>query len=254
MNTLFYSTLLALLLACNADPTSRHVVLGDDVKDYAILAASTVSIVNAMSCVVKGKVGLSPGSAITGVLPNPGTVDAAVPATFDAQKALGVAYEAAAGALCKDPLGEDVVCPIETLDLGDQVVGRGDGKIYPGIHKFAATASVLGKLTLVGDATEEFIFQIGSAVLFAANSEVVFEASHVNGLPPTASHVTWQVGSSATIMGGAQVVGNVLAYASITQSPGANVDGRLLAMNGAVTIDASNVGFVGGADAIIGPL
>jgi hypothetical protein len=60
-------------------------------------------------------------------------------------------------------------------------------------------------------------------MLFAYRAQVVF----ING--GDANKVTWQVGSSATIMADCQVVGNIIAYASITSTANSNVNGRLLA-------------------------
>ncbi|KAJ1403920.1 hypothetical protein B484DRAFT_404956, partial [Ochromonadaceae sp. CCMP2298] len=102
----------------------------------------------------------------------------------------------------------------------------------PGVYKFAVAAMLNGVLTLdaAGQTHPVWTFQIGSALYFASSSQVVFlGAGH-------ADHVTWQVGSSATIMGRAKVIGNVLAYASITAGAQATVEGRLLARSAAVTV------------------
>jgi hypothetical protein len=236
MNTLFYSTLLALLACIAADPVWT-VVLGNDLREYAILAASTIT--NSGASVVKGKVGLYPGSAITGFLPGAGVeagVDAANPKSVAAQLALGLAYEQAAGAPC--PVGND----LSNEDLGDMI-------LPPGVYKFRSTAALNGKLTLNanGVTNPEWIFQIGSAILFTADSEVVFSngGSH--------NHVTWQVGSSATLNTGASIIGNILAYASITARPDVKVNGRLLARNGAVAIDSDAVGPAGFAVLVASP-
>jgi hypothetical protein len=53
--------------------------------------------------------------------------------------------------------------------------------------------------------------------------------------------VNWQVGSSATLGTGSTFRGNILALTSITVTTGANVIGRALARNGAVTLDTNNV-------------
>jgi hypothetical protein len=52
-----------------------------------------------------------------------------------------------------------------------------------------------------------------------------------------AGQVFWQVGSSATIGTYSDFVGTILASDSITADTGATVDGRLLALTGAVTLD-----------------
>lgn len=64
--------------------------------------------------------------------------------------------------------------------------------------------------------------------------------------------MNWQVGSSATLGTGSTFVGNILALASITLTTGANVTGRALARNGAVTLDTNNVSI--GACAAVAPI
>jgi hypothetical protein len=56
-----------------------------------------------------------------------------------------------------------------------------------------------------------------------------------------ACHVFWQVGSSATLGTDTDFIGNILALTSITANTGATVDGRLLALNGAVTLDENTI-------------
>ncbi|HVR35587.1 MAG TPA: ice-binding family protein, partial [Methylomirabilota bacterium] len=53
--------------------------------------------------------------------------------------------------------------------------------------------------------------------------------------------VFWQVGSSATIGGNSVFKGNILADQSITMGTGAILDGRALARNGEVALDANTI-------------
>jgi hypothetical protein len=53
-----------------------------------------------------------------------------------------------------------------------------------------------------------------------------------------ACNVFWQVGSSATLGTNSVFKGNILALTSITITTGVNLEGRALARNGAVTLDA----------------
>jgi hypothetical protein len=53
-----------------------------------------------------------------------------------------------------------------------------------------------------------------------------------------AGNVFWQVGSSATLGTNSVFKGNILALTSITITTGVNLQGRALARNGAVTLDA----------------
>ena len=101
-----------------------------------------------------------------------------------------------------------------------------DGKQY--------VAVTSGNLTLdaMGDPNAIWIFQIGTAL------DVTTSVILANGAQ--ASNVFWQVGSSATIDVGAAMQGNILAGISITLNGGATVNGRTLALNGAVTASASS--------------
>jgi hypothetical protein len=72
------------------------------------------------------------------------------------------------------------------------------------------------------------------STLTVAGGSVV---SLINGAQ--ASNVFWQVGSSATIGTNSAFVGNILAYTSITLTTGATVDGRVLALDDAVTLDTN---------------
>src|SRR4029077_17131484 len=124
-------------------------------------------------------------------------------------------------------------------DLTGQNLG---GKtLTPGVYCFASSAQLTGALTLdaQGDANAVFIFKIGSTLTTASASSVVL----INGGSP--NNVFWQVGSSATLGTTTAFVGNIVALTSITLTTGVVVSGRVLARNGAVTMDTNTVGLVG---------
>ena len=54
--------------------------------------------------------------------------------------------------------------------------------------------------------------------------------------------VAWQV-ASATLGTTTSFIGNLIALSSITLNTGANIVGRALARNGAVTLDTNNISF-----------
>jgi hypothetical protein len=78
-----------------------------------------------------------------------------------------------------------------------------------------------------------FIFQTASTLITASASNVVL----INGAQ--ACNVFWQVGSSATLGTSSNLLGTILALTSITVTTSATVSGRLLARNGAVTLDTN---------------
>jgi hypothetical protein len=109
--------------------------------------------------------------------------------------------------------------------------------LAPGLYKSTSTIAITGDLTLdgKGDPNAVFIFQVGSALTVATGGRVVL----TNGA--TAANVYWQVGSSATLGTYSAFKGTIMAYASITITTGAKLDGRALAENAAVTLDTNTV-------------
>ena len=112
----------------------------------------------------------------------------------------------------------------------------GGTTLTPGVYN-SATLQITGTLTLdtLGDPSAVFIFQASSTLVTASNSAVIVS----NGLQ--ACNVYWQIGSSATLGTGTALIGTVLASASITATTGATVQGRLLALDGAVTLDTNTI-------------
>ena len=86
-----------------------------------------------------------------------------------------------------------------------------------------------------GDPNAVFVFQAGSTLTTASASQVIL----ANGA--RACNVFWQVGSSATLGTGSTFRGNILALTSITVTTGVTIDGRVLARNGAVTLDSDSI-------------
>jgi type VI secretion system secreted protein VgrG len=94
---------------------------------------------------------------------------------------------------------------------------------------------ITGTLTLDGQDNPDavWIFQSDSTLITATGSKVEL----INGADPC--NVFWQVTSSATLGTGSAFVGTVLALTSISATTSATVEGRLLARNGAVTLDTN---------------
>jgi len=115
----------------------------------------------------------------------------------------------------------------------------GGQTLAPGLYKSTSSLEISsGDLTLdaQGDANAVWIFQIASTLTTTAGRQVILSGG------AKAANVFWQVGSSATLGTGSGFKGNILALTSITVTTGAAVEGRLLARNGAVTLDSNTVG------------
>lgn len=202
-------------------------------QSFAVLGGSTVT--NTGASVIGGDLGVSPGSAVIGFPPGivtpPGAIHAADAVAAQAQVDLTTQYNALASAAC-------------TADLTGQNLGN--RTLTSGVHCFSTSAQLTGPLTLnaQGNAAATFIFKIGSTLTTASGSSVIL----INGGNPCG--VAWQIGSAATLGTTTSFVGNLIALTSITLNTGANIIGRALARNGAVTLDTNNISF---AACTVGP-
>jgi len=189
-------------------------------SNFAVLGSSTVT--NTGNTVITGNLGVSPGTAITGFPPGIvfGTTYAGGPVATQAHADAATAYGALTSAKCT--VNEPAVAKI------------GGQTLKPGVYCFPTSAAITGTLTLSGSGV--YIFKIGTTLTTAAgNSHVVL----TNGA--SASNVFWKVGSSATLGTSSVLKGTIIAYSSITATTYAKVDGRLIALNGAVTLDTNHI-------------
>ncbi len=199
-------------------------------SSFAVLGGSTVTNTNTPTT-VNGNLGVSPGSAVTGFPPGivtGGTIHAGDLVAAQAQTELTSTYNSLVNMACDTDLtGQDL----------------GGMTLTPGVYCFSSSAQLTGTLTLdaQGNSNPLFIFKIGSSLTTASTSSVVF----INGGADCG--VFWQVGSSAVLGTGTSLVGSIVALTSITLNTGASVSGRVLARNGAVTLDGSNVTLCSGA-------
>ena len=112
--------------------------------------------------------------------------------------------------------------------------------LTPGVYCVGAAATNLsGTLTLnaQGNANAVLDFQMSSTLITSPGSTVSF----ISG--GNACSVQWQVSSSATIDTGTTFVGNILALTAISMNGGANLTGRALARNAAVTLNGNTISF-----------
>jgi hypothetical protein len=190
---------------------------------FAVLAGTTIT--NTGPSTVSGDIGVSPGSAITGFPPGTvvnGVLHAADTTADGAQLSLTTAYNDAATRV-----------PTTVLASSD-LTGL---TLTPGIYRATSSLGLTGTVTLdaENDINAVFIFQAGSTLITETNSTVSLIRS------AQACNVFWQVGSSATVRANAVFVGTILALTSATLETGATVTGRVLARNGAATLDSNSI-------------
>ena len=203
-------------LTGTAEAAATSVPLGT-AGSFAVLAGS--GITNTGPTTIAGDIGTFPTTTIVGAgsITQTGTNHAGDAVTQGAKNDLVTAYGTAAG---EGP---------PTAVTGEV----GNRTLRAGVYKAATSMGLTGALTLdaAGNPDAVFVFQAGSTLTTASASSVVL----VNGAQ--ACHVFWQVGSSATLGTTTRFRGNVLATTSITLKTSATVEGRVLARDGAVTLD-----------------
>lgn len=225
MKTLTYSAASrpAAIVACLAFAAQAHgaVTLGD-AEPFRVLGGSTVT--NTGPTVIHGDLGVSPGSAITGF--PPGTV-------------LGTTHQTDAVAAQAQLDAKTAYDAMELLPVDQTLTGQNLGglTLTPGVYFFSTSADLTGTLTLNGngDSNAEFVFQIGSTFIAASDAEIVT----IGGADP--SQVFFQVGTSATLGTDSKIIGTIIADQDVTLNTGAELDGRAIALTGAVTLDSNNV-------------
>ena len=193
-------------------------------NSFAVLAGS--GITNSGSTTINGNIGTFPTPAITGYgsITHTGTNHADDNVTQGAKNDIVTAYNQAAGAASPTAVATEL----------------GGSTLTPGVYN-NGTLGITGTLTLdtQGDPNAVFIFQASTTLITAANSNVVF----LNGA--SSCNVYWQVGSSATLGTNSFLEGTVLSAFSISANTGARIHGRLLALDGAVTLLSNTINIEG---------
>ena len=188
---------------------------------FGVLGASNVTNVPGTPTVVSGDVGVSPGTSITGF-----GAPASISGVFHPGDFVAAAAQTAA---------------LSTFTLGMSLAGAapiladiGNTTLTPGIYAPPSSLGITGPVILdaKGNGNGVFVIQIPSTLTTASsNSSVVL----VGGTQ--ADNVFWLVGSSATLGSNTAFAGNILAQTSISVSSNVSINGRLMALTGAITMD-----------------
>ena len=192
-------------------------------QSFAILAATTVT--NSGLTVIKGDLGVSPGTAVTGFPPGTvigGTIHSDDASATSAQADAFTAYNALAAETCGTNLSGSI--------LGTSVNAV---TLSPGVYCFGSSAQLTGTLTLSGKGV--YVFQVGTTLTTASASSVIL----ANGA--SAGDVFWQVGTSTSLGVNTIFVGSIFANVSDTVTGGSSVAGRIFAITGAVTLDTNAI-------------
>jgi len=218
--------------------TALPVDLGE-AGDFVILAKSGIS--NVPTSAVTGNLGVSPAAAsfitgfsltadstngfstspqVTGMVysaddapPTPSDLTAAI-------RAMELAFTDAAG---RPP----DVTELGAGDIGGMTLG-------PGVYKWGTGLLVTTDVTLTGNETDVWIFQIAGDLTMSSAAKILLTGG---ALP---KNIFWQVAGLVNLGTTAHCEGVVLTQTAVTLRTGASINGRLLAQT-AVDIDVSTV-------------
>jgi hypothetical protein len=204
---------------------------------YAVLSGAsvgnTVNAPGAPHTTLRGDLGVKADAPPTGFPPGvvTGTIrvgSAAAPAHAD----LVAAYSEVAGRAGGTALAGDLAGLV----------------LAPGLHSAAAAVSNTGTVTLDGggDPDAVFVFKIGGALTMAAGAGVTLTGG------ARASRVFWQVNGAAGIGANVEFAGTLMALDAVAIGAGTELNGRALARNGAVSLNANEVYSVPPALTIVG--
>lgn len=182
---------------------------------FAVLSSSTVTNTGPTS--IAGDLGVSAGSSVTGF--PPGIL-------------LGVQHLGDATAIQAQTDVTTAYTQLSSLTPTDSTVYTelGGLTLNPGVYT-AGVASITGNLTLQGDDTSIWVFQVTDTLTTGSGSSIT-----ING-GADSCNVFWRVASQAVLGTDSTFEGTVIAGSSIAATTGAVIDGRLLAQTEAVTLD-----------------
>lgn len=200
---------------------------------FAILSKTGITSVYKSS--VTGNVGASPitgaaiGFACDEVTGTVFSVDAAGPAckTTDATRLttavsdMETAYTNAAGRVNPD-----------FVELGAGTIG---GKtLTPGLYKWSSSVNIPTDITISGNSTDVWIFQVSGDLNMASATKVILAGG------AQAKNIFWQTAGAVTLGTTSHFEGNILSQTAIHLRTGASINGRTLAQT-AVTLQSSTV-------------
>jgi len=208
-------------------------------KGYVILAESGISSVPTSA--ITGNVGLSPAAAtfITGFSLSADATNVFSTASQVVGKLYAADYAAPTPANLTTAIGDMQLAftdaagrPAGTSELGAGNIGG--MTLTPGVYKWTTALSIPTDVTLTGNATAVWIFQIAQNLTMSSGSKVVLAGGALS------KNVFWQVSGLVELGTTAHCEGVVLTQTSVTLGTGASLNGRLFAQT-AVNIDSSTV-------------
>jgi hypothetical protein len=206
---------------------------------YAILAKSAISTVPTSA--VTGNLGLSPaaGSYITGFSLTADSTNVFATSPQVTGKVFAANYTSPTPSALTTAVGDMELAYTDAAGRAPTVTELGAGNIggmtlSPGVYKWGTGLLIPTNVTLNGNATAVWIFQIARDLTMSSARSINLTGGAL------AKNVFWQVAGRVDLDTTSHIEGVVLSQTAITLRTGATVKGRLLAQT-AVAIDGSTV-------------
>ncbi len=208
-------------------------------SDFVLLGKT--GITNVPISVIRGNIGVSPidSTAITGF-----------PLTPDASNQFSTTPQVIGRVYASDyavPTPAKMTLAITDMETAFDAAGArapdvtelgagtiGTVTLVPGVYKWSTALLIPTSITLSGNSTDVWIFQIAQGLTLSTGTQVVLAGG---ALP---KNVFWQATGEVVVNTGAHLEGNVLTKKAATLDTGASLNGRLLAQT-LVTIRAAMV-------------
>ena len=219
------------LVSSSASYSRSGVPMGRVVKDFAILAATSVSFGVHDTVISDGSIGVSAGGATAVVTGNytllNGTTELHTASSMAGASEVAIMYNA----------GSTLSCGRGNYVSGGEL---SDLSLPPGVYCSSGGGFSIGQMGAVvldahnvSDAT--WVFQMSGNLTTGSDARVILK----NGA--LASNVFWIVGGSASIGYATSMAGTIVAQSSLRFGPYASLDGRGLSMSTVVFAGPSAV-------------
>jgi hypothetical protein len=221
----------------------------------SVLPGARVDLGRAEGYVILAKTGIStvPASAITGnlgVSPAAASYITGFSLTADATNAFSMSPQVTGRVYAADyasPTPSELTTAVSDMELAfTDAAGRapdvtelgagdiGGMTLTPGVYQWGTGLLIPTDVTLAGDATDVWIFQVAQDLTVSNATSVVLSG----GAKP--ENVFWQVSGEVTLGTTAHFEGVVLTQTSVTLRTGASMSGRLFAQT-AANLDGSTL-------------
>ncbi|KAF8151925.1 antifreeze protein [Mycena galopus ATCC 62051] len=210
---MFSTQFTVYFLRCRLGPAAVNL---RSAANYAILAKTGVSTVP--PSVITGSIAVSPIAA-TGLTGFSLTVDSTGQFSTSAQ-VTGTSSPLHMGTAFTDATGR----------VNPNFTNLGSG----GLYKWTSAVSIGSDVTILGGATDTWIFQVSGGLSIAAGKKVVLSGGAL------ASNIVWVATGAVSAAAGAHLEGVILGKTSITLLTGATANSRLLAQT-AVALQKATV-------------